>query len=470
MPPHAGPAPDDVPGRMRPGAPGPRPWLPASLGARLLLAATAVILLALAATGAAMELALRRFIQGQVDGRLDTQIITVTDALRPAPDGAWVLDRSVDGPPFDRPGSGWSWVVLAPGPVLASRSRPPRAVAAAEAAPHGPPGAPLTADGRGPDDARLRVRLRRLDLEGRAVTVAAAAPLEAVLGPLWDVMMPVLGILGLLGAALLLGVLLQVRLGLRPLGRLRAELARVRAGRAERIGGPQPREVRPLVAELNQLLDDNHANLERARRNVANLAHGLKTPLATLALAIDRPGSVPDGQLRPLVDRMDRLIRHHLARARAAALGTHSRARVPLAEAVAGHVAVFTKLYADKRLAVAVDIDPGLAAAVEAQDLDEMLGNLLDNASKWATGRVAVAARTDGQRLRLAVEDDGPGIPEDRQADMLKPGQRIDESAPGHGFGLPITRELAELYGGAVSLSRSTLGGLRVALDLPAAA
>ena len=469
MPPEPSLAPEP-PERPKPPRPGRR--LPGSLGGRLLLAAAALVLFALLATGAALEVTLRRFIEGQVDGRLDAQLLSVADALRPGPGGVPVLDHAVDGPPFDRPGSGWSWTVLAPGPVLASGGPPPRNVtvdAREPPGPPGPPGPPLTGGGEGAGGLPLRLRLRHLDVAGRPVTVVAAAPRQAVLGPLWDVMAPVLAILGLLGAGLLFGVLLQVRLGLRPLGRLRGELARVRAGRTARIAGPQPREVRPLVAELNLLLDENSANLERARRNVANLAHGLKTPLATLAMAVDTPGSVPEAQLRPLVDRMDRLIRHHLARARAAALGGAGRSRVDVAEAAAGHVAVFAKLYADKGLTPSLDVPAGLAAAVEAQDLDEMLGNLIDNACQWAAGRVAVSARAEGQRLILAVEDDGPGIPEARRADMLKPGQRLDESAPGHGFGLPITRELAELYGGGLSLGHSARGGLRAALDLPAA-
>ncbi len=444
-------------------------WIPTSLGARLLLGAAVVVVLALTLTTLAMQAALHRFVQAQVDGRLDGQLMTVADALKPVPGGV-ALDRSVDAPPFDRPGSGWSWVVLAPTRVAASRSLGPDGLAFGEPERHGPAGAPLSAEAQGPDGDRSRVRLRRLEVGGRPVTVAAAAPLRAIEGPLRDVMVPVVGILVLLGSVLILGVLLQVNLGLRPLRRLRADLARVRTGREDRIAGPQPREVRPLVTELNLLLAENHANLERARRNVANLAHGLKTPLATLALALDRPGSVPEPQLRPLVDRMDRLIRHHLARARAAALGGAGRARVAVAAAVEGHVAVFTKLYADKGLSFALDLDPGLAAAVEAQDLDEMLGNVLDNASQWARGKVAVSARLQGQRIALSVADDGPGVPADRMADMLKPGRRIDESAPGHGFGLPITRELVELYGGSIALSRAGLGGLDVTLDLPASA
>ena len=459
-------------------------WLPQSLGARLVLFATAAILLALLVTGIAMDFALRRFIQGQVDSRLDTQILTVSDALRAAPDGSLRLERSVDGPPFDRAPSGWVWEVLRPDgpipppdaalppadPVLRSRSLADKAFTFDAGDPRGLPGPrPVTVDGSGPRDEPLRVRVQSHLLGRLRVTIAAGAPLRALAGPLHEILTPLIAMLLLLATALIGGVGFQVRLGLRPLTRLRAELHRVRIGRADRIAGPQPREVQPVVDELNSLLDQNALNLERARRHVANLAHGLKTPLATLALAFDEPGADPGRRFGPLVANMDRLIRHHLARARAAALGGDSRNRVDLAAALADHVAVFSKLYADKGVAFESRLGSGLAVACEAQDLDEMLGNLLDNASKWTRARVLVTASVHQTRVELGVEDDGPGLPNGKAEHVMRLGGRIDETALGYGFGLPITRELVELYGGTLRLGRSGLGGLRATLDLPGA-
>ena len=163
---------------------------------------------------------------------------------------------------------------------------------------------PVTADGRGPEDEPLRVRAQRFRLEGRSVVIASSAPRHALDGPLREAMTQVALTLGALALAIIGGVLLQVRLGLRPLSQLTEDLQRVRAGRAERITGAQPSEVAPLVAELNTLLDQNALNLERARRHVANLAHGLKTPLATLAVIMDERGWYADGQLRPVVMTM----------------------------------------------------------------------------------------------------------------------------------------------------------------------
>jgi signal transduction histidine kinase len=260
-----------------------------------------------------------------------------------------------------------------------------------------------------------------------------------------------------------------VRLGLKPLATLREDLVRVRAGRAERITSPQPSEIRPLVTELNTLLEENAANLDRARRHVANLGHGLKTPLATLALLLEEPGLDPQGKLRPLVTTMDRRIRHHLSRARAAALGGAVRNRTVLAPAVGDHLTVFAKLYVDKSIRFETDIGPDLAVACEAQDVDEMLGNVIDNACKWARRRVRISAANADRMVKINVEDDGPGLSDAQVGDVLRAGMRIDESVPGYGFGLPITRELVELYGGALSLSRSDLGGLQLTALLPAA-
>jgi signal transduction histidine kinase len=444
--------------------------MPKSLGGRLLLSASALILIAMLITGVVMDFVLRRFIQGQVDGRLDGQILSVTDALRVDPDGTLRLERNVDGPPFERPLSGWYWEVLTPTPALRSASLLSNDFALAEAVSEDHP-KPVTLAGTGPSHEPLRVRVQRVHVASRTFTIAASAPLHALAGPLREALTPLAVTLGLLAVALIGALLLQVRLGLRPLARLRSELERVRAGQAERVTGAQPIEVRPLVAELNTLLEQNAANLERARRHVANLAHGLKTPLATLALALEEPGHDNERRLLPLVALMDRRIRHHLTRARTAVQGGPERARSMLAPRIADHVAAFTKLYADKHLEFMIVVPEDAVVACETQDLDEMLGNLLDNACKWSHGKVQVTTVDRGQLIEVIIGDDGSGLSKDQMAEVMRPGQRVDESASGYGygFGLPIARELAELYGGSLSLAAAELGGLKVILRLPAA-
>jgi signal transduction histidine kinase len=225
-----------------------------------------------------------------------------------------------------RPHTGWYWKVVAPGAELRSPSLGSEDFAIAGPPPEYHP-KPVTVDGTGPEDEPLRVRAQRLRVEGTSVVIVSSAPRHALDGPLREAMTPVALTLGVLALAVIGGVLLQVRLGLRPLSQLTEDLQLVRTGRAERIPGAQPSEVAPLVAELNTLLDQNALNLERARRHVANLAHGLKTPLATLAVIMDERGWYADARLRPLVMTMDRRIRHHLSRARVAALGGPERAR-----------------------------------------------------------------------------------------------------------------------------------------------
>lgn len=450
----------------------PRRWLPGSLGGRLLAGAILLVLLAVGGAVLVNATLLHRFLRGQIDARLDAQIVAVASGLSLGPDGVPVVVLDFPVPPFDPPAPGWFWQVEAPGGV--ARSSAPRGETLAL-----PPDAPRPPHPRGdvpwPADlttaggealiARVSTRL----VAGQPVRIIATAPRAALAGPIREMLLPLA--LSMTGLALLLFgiVVLGVRLGLRPLTALRHEVAEVRAGHAERLAtAGRPIEVMPLVAELNALLDENDARLERARRNVANLAHGLKTPLATLGLTLAEPGRDPDRVLGPLVGSMDRQIRHHLARARAAAIGGPGRRRADLAERLAGLALVMSKVHADRGIALTLAIPAVLPVACEEQALDELFGNLLDNAFTHAATLVRVTAAPDGRMMRLTVEDDGPGMGEAEMREALAPGSRLDESTLGYGFGLTISREIAELYGGAIVLSRGALGGLGVSVTLPA--
>lgn len=460
----------------------------ASLGRRLLLAASALIAVALVIAAIVIGFVLHRFVQGQIDQRLDTQVTFLASMLRSNAAGELSLTGSADGPPFDRPARGWYWQVTGPKNVLRSRTLgggaldvsalslppppPPPPPPDRAAAPPPPPDRaappPRPADGPGPDDQALHYRIQRLAIGGVPVEIVAAAPRAAVMGPLGEAMTTLGLSLLALGAALVLAIVLQVRLGLRPLDRLRRAVAEVRGGRRQRLPEDQPIEIRPLVSELNALLEQNATNLDRARAHVANLAHGLKTPLATLSLALsaNRAGN---RDLTDLVDVMERRIRHHLGRARAAALGGQVRAQTSVKPALTALVAVLDKVYAERAIRFAVDVPADLAVACEPQDFDEIAGNLLDNASKWTRHSVAVAAAPDDRWLILTIDDDGPGLSAAQAAQAMHPGQRLDENAPGFGFGLSITRELVELYGGSLVLGAAPASGLRVTVRLPLA-
>ena len=436
-----------------------------SLSRRLLFGAAIFITLALVVAGSVIGFALRRFITGQIDQRLDSQIITVASAIETGPRGQLQMMRDVDGPPFNRPESGWYWQVI--GSNLKSRSLGAENLVPdlKKERPDDP--RPFPADQAGPFDERLHLRIQSRRVGASTVMIAVSAPRAALNGPLREAMTTLALSLGVLGLALLFAIVLQVRLGLRPLRRLRADLAAVAAGRLDRVPAEQPEEVMPVVAEMNTLLDQNAAGLARARRHVANLAHGLKTPLTTLSLALAEPGRDQDGSLRKLATLMDRRIRHHLGRARAAAQDGPARARAQILRHVVDFGEAFAKIYAGKDVTFDHDVSSELTVACEAQDLDEMLGNLLDNAFKWSRRKVKVSANEAGPDAIIAIEDDGAGLSDDDWPEALRPGRRLDESVPGYGFGLPITRELAELYGGSLGLSRSTLGGLKAELRLP---
>jgi len=279
-------------------------------------------------------------------------------------------------------------------------------------------------------------------------------------------------LLALVGAAIVTAGLSVIRRGLSPLVMLRDRLAAVRDGRSARLDGEYPSEVVPLVDDLNGLLEERERRVARAVAKAGDLAHGLKTPLAVLAKDID--GADAAGQhdlaasMRRQVERMRRHIEWHLAHARATAAGPAPGARANIGECARGLARTLERLYADRALAITVDTPPDVTARVPVEDLEEMLGNLLDNACKWAKSRVSVAAALDQSRIVIDVDDDGTGIDPAMRDRVLRRGVRADEGAPGSGLGLAIVRELAEAYGGSVSLDRSPEGGVRARLALPA--
>ena len=444
---------------------------PGSLQRRLLLAAGAFLSVALLAAGLSIGFILHRFVRGQIDGRLDDRILSLVSDLRPDAGGGLSLGRDRDGPPFDRPRSGWYWQVRRGEAWLGSASLDGRRLALPDSPERQREAEmPAPADGTGPWGEGLILRILTIPGEGGAppTVVAASAPNAALRGPVLEALRTLAVCLGVIGLFLFAGVLVQVRLGLRPLRRLRDQLAEVRSGARDRLPPRQPDEIRPLVTEMNALLDQNAAQLEHARAHVANLAHGLKTPLATLSMALADTATDRDGSLRRLVEGMDRRIRHHLRRARSAAIGGAARTRIDLAGHVADLRIVLARIHAGKEIAFELQVPDGLGIACDPQDLDEMLGNLIENACQWCRGRVRIAAQRVGSEAVVRIEDDGPGLAGEAAAAVQKRGRRLDESQPGHGFGLPIAVELAELYGGSVRLELSDLGGLCVRLSLPA--
>ena len=275
----------------------------------------------------------------------------------------------------------------------------------------------------------------------------------------------------LLGAGLVAGVILQVRVGLQPLFRLRRQVADVRKGKAESLADDYPVELSPLAGELNALLAHNQEVVERQRTHVGNLAHALKTPLSVMLSEADQRRGDP---LSEVVTRQAQTMReqvdHHLRRARAAARAQGSGERTPLAPVLDELARTLERIFGERGVTIDWDADEELVFLGERQDMLELAGNVMENACKWARRRVKVEAEpAEPGMLRLTVEDDGPGLPPERREEVLRRGARLDESAPGSGLGLSIVEELAKAYGGSVTLGQAAMGGLRVDLRLPQA-
>jgi len=273
----------------------------------------------------------------------------------------------------------------------------------------------------------------------------------------------------------LLGGLSMVRHGLSPFTELRERLAAVHQGRDRRVEGRYPSEVQPLVDDLNALLEHRDQTVKRAIAKAGDLAHALKTPLAVLAHEAEAADGAGQAELaavmRQQIERMRRQMDYHLAHARAAASGAAPGAHCAVLASAEGLARTLLRLHADRGLAIHVAVAPGHTVRSEREDLDEMLGNLLDNACKWARSEVAIASTSTsapgGTVIVITVDDDGPGLEASMREAVLQRGVRADEAAPGSGLGLAIVRDLAELYGGSIALTSSRLGGLQARLQLP---
>ncbi len=275
----------------------------------------------------------------------------------------------------------------------------------------------------------------------------------------------------LMGLGLVAAVFIQVQVGLRPLYDLRDEIAAVRKGKASRVEKSYPVEIQPLAQQVNRLLAHNQEVVERQRTHVGNLAHALKTPISVmLAEAGTKDGALPE-MVRRQTKVMQGQVDHHLRRARAAARAAHGLGETtPVPEVLDELAVMIEQVFRDKDVEIDWRAPDDLAFLGERQDLQEVLGNLIENAAKFSTRRVRVSAGGNGLgQMIVVVEDDGTGLPEDQRDAVMKRGARLDESAPGSGLGLSIVDDLTRAYGGRLTLADSDMGGLKAVLELPAA-
>nr|WP_255435516.1 sensor histidine kinase [Paracoccus sp. S1E-3] len=389
-----------------------------------------------------------------VTTRFDAETAAVADALiagtEADAEGLAQLQNAPSDPRFSAPLSGWYWQMTADGQVFAASDSLYQAQLDGDA---------------GPDGAALRLTRRDFTVPGstEALSLTVAAPQAEIDASLSAVRRPLAWTLVVLGLGLGLAVLVQVTLGLSALKAMGRDLRAVRAGEAATLPQPDAAELQQVAQEINALLVQNRTQLARTREQIGNLAHSLKTPLMALQgdMAPDDPGQA-------MIARMDRQIAWHLKRARSAGGRRVLGQRTPLAPVVADIALVLRRALEDGGITLEQDVPPGATLPVEQQDAQEMLGNLMENATKWAQSRIAVAARIDGQRIIVTVADDGPGMPDSDHAKALARGTRLDERGPGAGLGLAIVADLAALNGGGLTLGRDeSLGGMSARISLP---
>jgi signal transduction histidine kinase len=443
-----------------------------SLALRLFLWAAAWTLVILIITGFALSTLYRHAVERAFDRRLDVYLRTLVADVASPEEGGDKFPQSIGEPLFELPLSGWYWQVTrvdAKKPeVRSSRSLWDSVL------PHlGNDKAALTEplEGyvQGPEDQRLRLVERKIDEEMRSFDRAVSAIFAA------------------LTLALLVTTALQVRFGLAPLTRISQSLAAIRSGRAERLEGEFPVEIAPLARETNALLEANREIVERARTHVGNLAHALKTPLSVI---VNEAAARADDPLAQKVSEQAAIMRDQVARqlerARIAARPTVVGTLTDVSPVVSALARTMQKIHRDRDIAIAVDAPVHAYFRGEQQDLEEMIGNLVDNGCKWARSRVAIevvvngtagggeqsqkigaGANGESARVFVIVDDDGPGLSPVEREQVATRGRRLDETKPGSGLGLSIVVELAGLYNGALTLGTAPIGGLRAELALP---
>lgn len=449
--------------------------------ARRLVGVSLVWALFLLAVGAvALTILFRQTVFSELDDRLDRvgesllTFVEVTEAGQP------VITQQPTDPSYAQVFSGRYWQVsvgpAGDGADIASPSLAETRIDISNLAPQAlsDPGRVVVGRARGPDGEPLRVHVRAIAIEGRdqSIFIAAAEDRRPANADVFRFGLIAASLLAALAGLLAAGVWRLVRFGLDPVLRMGAAVAAVRDGEQSRVVGAYPSELIPLAGELNSLLDHSREVVERARTHVGNLAHALKTPITVLG----NEARASDSALAELVtrqtDTMSAQVEHHLRRARAAANAQAIGARAPASDVLDDLTRTLRKIYARRGVELGLNAPGDLIFRGERQDLEDLAGNLIDNACKWAGSRVQVTAAWlagEDPRFTIMVEDDGPGLDDAACAQVLERGVRLDEQAPGTGLGLAIVSDLAKAYGGTLTLGRSQMGGLLAELTLPGA-
>ena len=450
-----------------------------SLAVRLIAAASLWSAVALVVAGLILTSLYRQTVEQAFDERLGVYLRTLIGTLAIQNPTALTDPGNLGEQRFELLYSGWYWQVRRPngGPVLlASRSLFSDILDITKAIDahtvDGITGGALV----GPEGQSLRVLGRTIIFDpGASFDVLVAGDAGELRDQIAAFRTSVILTLAVFGIGLVVATMIQIRWGLRPLDRVRVGLAQLRSGKETRFEGPFPAEIEPLARELNGLLESNQQIIERARTQVGNLAHALKTPLSVITNeARSNRGALAE-KVAEQAMMMRRQINHYLDRARIAARSNVIGAVTEVEPVIARLMRAMRRIHDDKGLTLSADVPENARFKGEQQDLEEIVGNLVDNACKWAGSKVSVAVvyerppdtEHDG-RLSLRIDDDGPGLSEEQREEATRRGRRLDETKPGSGLGLSIVLDLVALYSGTFRLDRSPDGGLRVEIELPA--
>lgn len=452
-----------------------------SLSLRLFLSAVLWSAVSLVAAGVILVALYAQSVERAFDARLSVYLKTLVGALAEgagsAENGEALPDPGNLGEPrFVLPFSGWYWMVQRERDHVVVLGSASLAGDSLSAPIEQNPALGRAAGGLllGPRDERLRYLSRLITFpDGASYLVTVAGTFAEIEGDIRVFGTRVALTLTVFGLGLVLATFIQVRIGLKPLDRMRAALQAVRAGTATRLEGQYPTEIAPLAQELNALIESNQVIIDRARTHVGNLAHGLKTPLSVII----NEARASRGALSALVieqaRQMEAQIAHHLDRARIVGRQRTIGVRTELGPTISGIARVLRRLHGRHGLVIDIDVVDNLWFRGERQDLEEMVGNLMENGCKWARSRILVTARlVPGAEPRLVcidIDDDGRGLPELQRQKAIQRGERLDENMPGSGLGLSIVTDVAGLYRGRLELLAAPLGGLRARLLLPAA-
>ena len=453
-----------------------------SLAGRLLLSAVALCTLILLAAGLVLSELNRRSVTQAFDERLRLYMKVLVADVAALTDGTTTEIGNLGEPQFQIPLSGWYWQIVKIDQEKDTSAilRTSRSLFSAKlphlVSPNDPRRIADAGDGFliGPDNRRLRILEQLIDLgDNNRFYITVAGNAVEIVNETRRFNTALLLTFSLLGAALVASTIVQVRYGLRPLARLRRSVTAIRQGETERIGETFPEEVAPLAHELNQMIEANREIVNRARMQVGNLAHALKTPISVLVNEADQDRSQLADKLREQTGIMKEQVQYYLDRARAAARAASIGSVTEIDPVIAAFLRTFPKIYRDRALAFSASGETGLRFRGERQDFEDMVGNLIDNAGKWARSRVEVSIALlppepgATPNMLLNIDDDGPGLPEASRSEATRRGRRLDETKPGSGLGLSIVADLAGLYHGTFRLEESPFGGLRACLILP---